>query len=94
MAARTEEVAHNDMTISGVAMIAAGTDFDRAPWTRPEDHVHPSTDLADPTIEGFDRNLSSVEAARALGQAASRLTARHPGPKKRNLASPFVRRSL
>ena len=31
------------------AMIAAGIDFDRAQWTRPEDHVHPSIDLADAT---------------------------------------------
>ena len=75
-------------------MIAAGTDFDRAYWTRPEDHVHPSTDLADHYEEGFVRYLSSIEAVRALGQAASRLTARHPSPKKRNHASPFVRRSL
>jgi hypothetical protein len=48
------------------AMIAAGTDFDWAGWTRPEDYVNPTTELADLYEEGFDRYLTSVESARSL----------------------------
>ena len=48
------------------AMIAAGTDFDWAEWTRPEDHVNPTTELADLYEEGFDRYLTSVESMRSL----------------------------
>ena len=48
------------------AMIATGTDFDWAEWTRPEDHVNPTTELADLYEEGFDRYLTSVETARSL----------------------------
>ncbi len=48
------------------AMIAAGLDFDYAEWTRPEDEVQPSEDLADLYGEGFDRYLTTVEVTRGL----------------------------
>lgn len=47
-------------------MIAADIDFDWAEWTWPEDHVNPTTELADLYEEGFDRYLTSVESARTL----------------------------
>jgi erythritol kinase (D-erythritol 1-phosphate-forming) len=48
------------------AMTAAGLDFDHAGWTRPEDEVQPSEDLAGLYREGFDRYLTTVEATRGL----------------------------
>ena len=48
------------------AMTAAGMDFDRTEWTRPEDHVEPSIDLAEVYEVGFDRYLAHVQAAREL----------------------------
>jgi xylulokinase/erythritol kinase len=48
------------------AMTAAGLDFDHAEWTRPEDGVQPSEDLADLYREGFERYLTTVEATRGL----------------------------
>jgi hypothetical protein len=41
-------------------------DFDHAGWTRPEDEVQPSEDLAGLYREGFDRYLTTVEATRGL----------------------------
>ena len=48
------------------AMIGAGIDFDRTAWTRPEDQVDPSTDLATLYAEGFEDYLTRVEAGREL----------------------------
>ncbi len=48
------------------AMTAAGLDIDHAGWTRPEDEVQPSEDLANLYREGFDRYLTTVEATRGL----------------------------
>jgi sugar (pentulose or hexulose) kinase len=48
------------------AMTAAGLDLDHAGWTRPEDEVQPSEDLANLYREGFDRYLTTVEATRGL----------------------------
>ncbi|CAN5261942.1 FGGY-family carbohydrate kinase [soil metagenome] len=48
------------------AMISAGIDFDHDEWTRPEDTVQPSEDLAELYEEGFDGYLKRVEAARKL----------------------------
>ena len=48
------------------AMIAAGMDFDGSEWTRPEDYVQPTAELAELYEEGFNYYLESVEAARGL----------------------------
>lgn len=48
------------------AMISLKMDFDHEAWTRPEDEVRPSEDLADLYEEGFDHYLARVDSARDL----------------------------
>jgi hypothetical protein len=47
-------------------MISLGMDFDHDAWTRPEDEVRPSADLADLYGEGFEDYLARVDSAREL----------------------------
>jgi erythritol kinase (D-erythritol 1-phosphate-forming) len=48
------------------AMIGMAMDFDGSEWTRPEDRVQPTAELAELYEERFNYYLESVEAARSL----------------------------